>query len=221
MPPLLDRKTTGRRLMGARLGLTREADRRQAGASSPTYGWVTGGMLLGHDEPLAASRFARPLVAPTLAFVLGRDLAGPATLTDVLVATDGVFLALDVTDAEVPPGGDAGGAEGEDGVAVLTGPCVRPPGELVDLSLLGCVLRLDGDVVATAAGAASLGHPAAAVAWLVNRLDGGDDAGARNLTAGMVVFSGGLTEPVPLAPGRTVTAEADGLGALSLSADPR
>ena len=34
--------------------------------------------------------------------------------------------------------------------------------------------RAQGDVVATAAGAAVMGHPAAAVAWLVNTLASGD-----------------------------------------------
>jgi magnesium transporter len=41
---------------------------------------------------------------------------------------------------------------------------------VVDLRLLGCVVRLDGDVVMTAAGAAVMGHPAASVAWLANQL---------------------------------------------------
>jgi 2-oxo-3-hexenedioate decarboxylase len=40
---------------------------------------------------------------------------------------------------------------------------------LGDLHLLGCV-RVDGEVVATAVGAAVLGHPAASVAWLANQL---------------------------------------------------
>jgi 2-oxo-3-hexenedioate decarboxylase len=67
-------------------------------------------------------------------------------------------------------------------------------------------------VTETAAGAATMGHPAAAVAWLANRLATRGQA----LTAGMLVFSGGLTEPVPLAPGVSVAAELDGLGAIEV-----
>ena len=37
---------------------------------------------------------------------------------------------------------------------------------------MGCVLRRRGDVVATAAGAAVIGHPAAAVASLANGRNG-------------------------------------------------
>jgi 2-oxo-3-hexenedioate decarboxylase len=74
------------------------------------------------------------------------------------------------------------------------------------------VLRAGGKVADTAAGAAVSGHPAAAVAWLANRL------GARGqpLRAGWLVLSGGLTAPVPLEPGTAVTAEFDGLGSVEV-----
>jgi 2-keto-4-pentenoate hydratase len=66
--------------------------------------------------------------------------------------------------------------------------------------------------VATAAGAAVSGHPAAAVAWLANRLG----AQGKSLRAGMLVLSGGLTAPVPLEPGTAITAEFDGLGSVEV-----
>ena len=53
--------------------------------------------------------------------------------------------------------------------AFYLGPIARPPDEL-ELRLLGCVVRVDGEVVMTAAGAAVMGHPAASVAWLANQL---------------------------------------------------
>jgi 2-oxo-3-hexenedioate decarboxylase len=77
---------------------------------------------------------------------------------------------------------------------------------------VGCVLRRRGEIVATAAGAAVMGHPAAPVAWLVNRLA----ARGETLPAGSLVLSGGLTAPVPLVAGTSVTAEFDGLGAVDV-----
>ena len=76
------------------------------------------------------------------------------------------------------------------------------------------MLRVAGDVVATAAGAATMGHPAA-----VGRL-AGEPAGRRDRRCGpgMLVFSGGLTEPVPLKLGQSVTAELDGLGTIEVYA---
>src|SRR5437016_354632 len=50
----------------------------------------------------------------------------------------------------------------------VIGAPVPPAG--IDLRLAGVVLERNGEVVATAAGAAALGHPAAAVAWLVRSL---------------------------------------------------
>ena len=52
----------------------------------------------------------------------------------------------------------------------IASPVTRRPGELEDLGLIGCVVRVAGEVVMTAAGAAVMGHPAASVAWLANQL---------------------------------------------------
>ena len=59
---------------------------------------------------------------------------------------------------------------------------------------------------------AEIGHPAAAVAWLVNQLSPED----RPLGPGTLVLSGGLTAPVPVRPGSVVSAEFDGLGAVDV-----
>jgi 2-keto-4-pentenoate hydratase len=87
-----------------------------------------------------------------------------------------------------------------------------PPAR-IDLRLVGVVLEKNGEVVATASGAASLGHPAAAVAWLVRSLaDDGD-----GLREGDVIISGGLTVAVPVAAGDVVVATIDRLGSLVLA----
>ena len=90
---------------------------------------------------------------------------------------------------------------------------VRQAVDGIDLRLVGCVLELGGQVRATAAGAAALGHPAAAVAWLVRALH----RRGRGLAAGDVVLSGGLTEAVPVAPGDVVVARLGRLGTVELA----
>jgi 2-keto-4-pentenoate hydratase len=74
------------------------------------------------------------------------------------------------------------------------------------------VFRSHGEVVGTGAGGAALGHPAAAVAWLVNVLA----AQGKQLPAGSLVLSGGLTAPVPLSRGRALSADFDGLGTVGV-----
>ena len=88
----------------------------------------------------------------------------------------------------------------------------RRPGELADLRLTGCVFRSGGEVIGTGAGGAALGHPAAAVAWLVNALA----AHGKQLAAGSLVLSGGLTAPVPLSRGSALSADFDGLGTVDV-----
>jgi 2-oxo-3-hexenedioate decarboxylase len=203
----------GEQLVGAKLGLTSRAKQEAMGLAEPLYGWITSGMIVAHGEPVDRARLIHPRVEPEIAFLLGRDVTAPATVISVLAATELVFGAIDILDSRyrdfrfalpdvVADNASAGG--------VILGPQARRPAELSDLRLLGCVFRSAGEVVATAAGAATMGHPAAAVAWLANRLG----ARGRSLRAGWLVLSGGLTAPVPLEPGTAVTAEFDGLGSV-------
>src|SRR3954463_14992161 len=170
---VIARLDAGETLAGAKLGLTSRVKQQVMKVDAPLYGWVTSGMLLPYGEPLELTRFIHPRVEPEIAFLLGRDVEAPATVTSVLAATESVFAAVDVLDSRydnfrfrlpdvVADNASAG--------AFLLGPRAVRPADLGDLRLLGCVLRVDGDVVATAAGAATMGHPAAAVAWLANRL---------------------------------------------------
>jgi 2-oxo-3-hexenedioate decarboxylase len=205
----------GDRLVGAKLGLTSRAKQRVMNVDDPLYGWVTNSMIATYGEPLDLSRFIHPRVEPEIAFLIGRDIPAPATVTSVLAATESIFAAIDVLDSryadfrfKLP---DVAADNASAGLFLL-GPRAVKPSDVDDIKLIGCVLRVDGDVVATAAGAASMGHPAAAVAWLVNQLAKRD----QKLEPGMLVFSGGLTEPVPMKPGMSVTAELDGLGAVEV-----
>jgi 2-oxo-3-hexenedioate decarboxylase len=205
----------GHRLVGAKLGLTSKIKQRVMKVDDPLYGWVTDRMLLPYGEPVELCSFIHPRVEPEVAFLLSRDVTTPATVTSVLAATEAVFAAIDVLDSRYEnfrftlPDVIADNASAG---LFLMGPQAVRPADVGDLRLIGCVLRVNGDVVATAAGAASMGHPAAAVAWLANRLV----ARGQRLEAGQLVFSGGLTEPVPLTPGVSVTAELAGLGSIDV-----
>jgi len=70
------------------------------------------------------------------------------------------------------------------------------------------------EVMATATGAAAMGHPANAVALLANALG----RRGRRLEAGWPVLSGALTEPVPLRPGASVTVSFARLGSVVVHA---
>jgi 2-oxo-3-hexenedioate decarboxylase len=207
----------GDTVVGYKVGLTSRAKQREMGVDQPVYGTVTSSMLGTYGERIDLERFIHPRVEPEISFLLARDIPAPATVTSVLAATEAVFAAIDVIDSRyadyrfaLP---DVVADNASSGLFLL-GPQARRPDEVGDLRLLGCVLRADGVVAQTAAGAAVLGHPAASVAWLANQLA----ARQRVLPAGSLVFSGGLTDSLQLRAGHSVTAEFDRLGTVEVFA---
>ena len=209
----------GDRLVGYKLGLTSRNKQLAMGVDSPLYGRVTSSMISAQDEPIDLTRFIHPRVESEIAFLLARDVPAPATITSALAATELVFAAVDVLDSRyadfkfthtdvVADNASAG--------AFYLGPVTSRPDNL-DLRLLGCVVRVGGQVEMTAAGAAVMGHPAAAVAWLANQLA----ARGEMLRAGQLIFSGGLNAPVPVTPGASVTFEFDRLGSIQVTGSAR
>ena len=173
-------------------------------------------MAIDLGQPLRCGEFIQPRCEPEIAFLLGQDIAGPhTTAAQVLAATAAVSAAIDVLDSRY-----AGYdftlpdviADNASGAGFLVGGQASDPAG-IDLRLTGVVLEKNGDLVATAAGAAVLGHPAAAVAWLIRSLA----ARGRGLRAGQIVLSGGLTEAVPVEPGDVIVARFDRLGTIEMS----
>ena len=205
----------GEGLVGAKLGLTNKAKRDALGIASPLAGWLTSGMVMTYGQPVPLDELIHPRAEPEIAFLLGDEPDQPATVASVLAVTSAVFAAMDVLDSRY---------EGfrfrlPDSVAdnvgagrLVLGPRPRKPSELEDLRLVGCIQRVQGEVVATAAGGAVMGHPAAAVAWLINALA----ARGERLAAGNVVMSGGLVSPVAVRRGGVISAEFDGLGTVEV-----
>ena len=205
----------GATLVGAKLGLTSTAKQRQMKVDRPLYGWLTDDMQVDTGAAVHCERYIQPRVEPEIAFLLGRDLEGPqVTAAHVLAATEVVFGAVDILDSRYAgyafTFNDVVADNASSAGFVLGGTPMDPYG--VDLRLTGCVLEKNGELVSTAAGAAVMGHPAAAVAWLVRALA----ARGKGLAAGHVVMAGGMTEAVAVAPGDTVVATFDRLGSVEI-----
>ena len=201
--------------VGWKLGVTSRAKQAQVGVSDPVYGFLPGAAALDLGAPLHTGELIQPRAEPEIVFVLGRDLAGEyVTAADVLSATSGLAVGIEILDsrfrdyrftmADVV-------ADNTSAARFVVGTPVPAVG--VDVRLVGVLLEKNGELVATASGAASLGHPAAAVAWLVRRLA----ASGEGLAAGEVVLSGGLTAATPVAPGDVVTVSIDRLGTVELA----
>lgn len=214
---LLERKLAdGERLIGAKIGLTSRAKQESMGVHEPVYAWLTDRMLLPLEAPLSLGDLIHPRAEPEIVFLLRGDLSGPGVSAQaVLDATAAVFCGLEIIDSRyadfrftLP---DVVADNASSSRFVLGGRRVVPE---FDLALEGCVLEVDQELVATAAGAAVLGHPAEAVAQLANALV----ARGRTLEAGWIVLAGGLTDAQPLVPGRQIEATFARLGRVGLRA---
>jgi 2-keto-4-pentenoate hydratase len=209
------RLLAGERPIGAKLGMTSAVKRHALGIDEPVHGRLTSGMVLPFGEPVPLAELIHPRAEPEIAFILRRRIEGPVTIAGVLRATEAVLPAVEIVDSRyseafrVPDSvADNAGA-----ARITLGARARPPRELADLDVLGCVFR-SREGVATAAGGAAMGHPAAAVAWLAAALAARGEA----IEEGAIVLTGGLTASVVLRPGGVVTAEFDGLGPLTVRA---
>jgi 2-oxo-3-hexenedioate decarboxylase len=197
-----------RRVVGVKLGMTSKVKRDALGIREPVYGRITADMLVSSGQPITVAELIHPRAEPELALVVGRPIPPGASVATVLAAIDAVYPAIEVADSRyaepfrlVDSVADNAGA-----ARVVLGDRPRKPAELVDLHVLGCVFGFPGGFD-TAAGGAAMGHPAAALAWLVGALAARDG----RLEPGAVVLTGGLTAAVPLRAGDRITAEFDGL----------
>jgi 2-oxo-3-hexenedioate decarboxylase len=208
------RLEAGEHVVGAKLGLTSRAKQQTMGVQSPIFAPLTDAMAWPAHSPLPIELLIHPRVEPEIVFLMGESLTGPGvTALDVLGASAGVAGGLEVIDSRYEnfrfthPDVVADLASA---ARFVLGPVLVGP--TFDLSLVGCSLELDGNVVHTAAGAAILGHPANAVALLVNHLA---ERGER-LEQGSVVLAGAMTDAIPLPPGSEIRATFGRLGTVGL-----
>jgi 2-oxo-3-hexenedioate decarboxylase len=210
----LTREKAGQ-LAGWTLGLTTRAEQARADVSEPVRGFLASASALDLGVPVVTTELIRPRAEPQIVFTMGADLSGSAiTAADVLAATRGIATGIGILDSRFTGSSTTAAdliADNASAGRYLVGAPIPPDG--IDLRLVGVVLEHNGQVTATASGAASLGHPAAAVAWLARSLA----AMGESLHAGQIVFSGGLTAGVLLRPGDVVVASIDRLGTVELA----
>ncbi len=208
------RVSKGSRVVGKKIGLTSKAMQELLNVNEPDYGHLFDDMEFFPGEEIPISRLIQPKVEMEIAFVLKKDLSGPGiSHVDVLRATEAVLASIEVIDNRYRDWkhltvrdtiSDNAGA----GLYVL-GTELTPVSN-IDLGTLGAVLEKNGEVVATAAGAAVLGHPAVSVAWLANKLG----QHGVSLKAGEIILSGSLTTALPAAAGDVFVAKFAGLGSV-------
>ncbi len=205
----------GAKLVGMKIGLTSKAMQQAIGVDTPDYGHLTDEMLILEGQPCPADELLQPKVEGEIAFILKKDIEGPAaTVADVYDAVDYVVPAIEIVDSRIQDWKitllDTVADNGSSARFVVgTG---MTPIESVDMRLTGMNLEKNGELINSGTAAEVWGNPAAAVAWLANRLHGY----GITLKAGSIVLSGAVTAAIPAEAGDNFTVSFAGMGSVSV-----
>ncbi len=205
----------GARIVGLKAGLTSHAKMKQMGVETPVFGFLADYFAVPEGGEVKISELIHPKVEPEIAFVTKAPLRGPGChIAAVLAATDFVLPAIEIIDSRYRDFKfdlKSVVADNCSSSRFVLGGCISPVDKL-DLRTLGVVLEKNGETVALGAGAAVLGHPAAAIAMLANMLgERGEE-----IPAGTLILSGGITEAVAVKAGDSVNLRLQSLGSVGV-----
>lgn len=206
----------GRRIVGRKAGLTAKAVQLQLGVDQPDFGVLFADMRLADGGTLDPATCLQPKAEAEIAFVLSADLPSPDTTPEqVAAAVASVHAAIEIVDSRIADWkitfADTVADNGSSAFFVLADQGLPLAG--LDLEGAAMAMTIDGAVVSTGSGAAALGNPLNAAAWLAQTLA----ARGEPLKAGDIVLAGALGPMVALNPGNTVLAEVAGIGACSFT----
>lgn len=205
----------GENVIGMKIGLTSKAMQNLLHVNEPDYGHLTDKMLVleGHSCPI--DELIQPKVEGELAFCLKKTLRGPGvTIADVYNATDWVVPAIEIVDSRIKDWkitlSDTIADNGSSARFILGGR-MTPIGD-VDMRLTGMTLEKNGELVNSGTCAEVLGNPAAAVAWLANKLSEFNI----ELKEGNIVLAGAVTAALPAAKNDSFTVTFQGMGSVTI-----
>ncbi len=208
----------GRRIVGRKIGLTARAVQQQLGVDQPDFGVLFDDMQIANGSRLDPARMIQPKAEAELAFIMAHDLNAPeAGPEEVRAAVGSVCAAIEIVDSRIADWkisfADTVADNGSSAFFVLGDE--KKPLDGLDLYTCGMALEVDGAVASVGAGAACLGHPLNAAAWLASTLA----TRGEPLRAGDIILTGALGPMIPLQPGQTITAKVGGIGSATFSYD--
>jgi 2-keto-4-pentenoate hydratase len=205
-------------VVGYKLGLTSKPMQQMLGVDQPDHGPILSTMVYGDGARLRVADYIEPRAEAEIAVMLAAPLRGPGvTAQEAATATRGAIAAIEVVDSRIEDWKirlvDTIADMASSAAVVLSPHVVAVDGW--DPRLCGTVVTRSGETVAMGVGAAALGGPFAAVAWLANTLASFDVT----LQPGHFVMTGALHAALPVSSGDEVRAEFDHLGAVSVVFD--
>lgn len=206
----------GRKIVGRKAGLTAKAVQVQLGVNQPDFGALFDDMAIADGGKLEHTRALQPKAEAEVALVLASDLTNPETTPEmVAMAVKTVHAAIEIVDSRIADWkitfADTVADNGSSAFYVIAKE--GKPLDGLDLYTCGMVMEIDGNPVSLGAGAACLGHPLNAAAWLASTLAERGEP----LRAGDVILTGALGPMVALERGNHVRAIVGGIGEVSFT----
>lgn len=210
------KEARGNRIVGLKMGLTSYAKMKQMGVEVPVYAFLADYFNVPDGGAVKTAELIHPKVEAEIAIITSKPLRGPGcTVAQVLNATEAVLPAVEVIDSRYENFRfdlKSVVADNASSARFVTGGNLKRADQ-VDMKTLGVVMEVNGEVVATGAGAAVLGHPAASVAMLANMLaERGEE-----IPAGTFIMTGGITAAVEVKAGDSVCVRYQDLGSVSMT----
>ncbi len=209
-------ESQGRRIVGRKAGLTAKAVQQQLGVDQPDFGALFDDMQVADGGLLDPARCIQAKAEAEIAFVLGADLPSKdSTAEEVAAAVATVHAAIEIVDSRIADWkitfADTVADNGSSAFFVLAEAGLPLPG--LDLEGAAMTMTVGGEVASTGIGAAALGNPLNAAAWLARTLAERGEP----LRAGDVLLAGALGPMVTLKPGDAVRADVAGIGTCSFT----
>ena len=204
----------GGQQVGYKLGLTSGPMQKMLGVDEPDYAPILSSMVFDDGHAVDLSRYIQPKVEAEIALVLDEPLKGPGVTTmQAFRAIGGAVAAIEMVDSRIRDWKiglvDTIADLASSGATILGSRVV--PLDDIDPRLVGMVISRNGAMEASGAGAAALGNPVAAVAWLANTLAAYDVT----LEAGWFIMTGSLHAAFDVTDGDVVRADFDRLGTVT------
>ena len=207
------RLARGEKRIGVKMGLTSRAKMLQVGVDEVVWGRLTDAMLLEEGSSLPRSRYVHPRIEPELAFLMRAPLAGKITAAQALSAVEAVAPAMEVIDSRYENFKFALVdviADNTSSSGLVVGGWCNPR---QDLSNLGVIVEVNGEVVEVGSTAAILGNPMRSLVAAARLVA---EAGEQ-INAGDIVMAGGITAAPTLLPGQTIRTTVQNLGSVSIT----
>ena len=165
-------QAAGRRIVGRKVGLTAKAVQAQLGVDQPDFGVLFDDMQIADGGVLDFGAVIQARAEAEVAFVMEKDLNDAGATAEKLAAAIAYAApAIEIVDSRIADWkitfADTVADNGSSAFFVLgEGKALKG----LDLYTCGMAMEINGAVVSLGAGAACLGHPLNAAAWLARTL---------------------------------------------------